>query len=615
VSTWKELKERRLVQIVVSYAVAGWLVLSIFGEVIDRGVLPEILYRVLLVLYFGGMVAALITGWYHGEKGNQKVTRMEVALLSVVGLLTLGGAGWTVQRHIQMEEVRLAAGESGMDLRRLAVLYFQDMSRGRDLAFLADGITESLIHRLSESQSLQVLSRNASAQFRDPSFSLDSIATALSAGTLVDGSVERRGDDIRVDFTLLDGASGAEIQRGRVERPAEEILALQDEVAREVGLLLGRWLEEEVQLRGTREGTESVVAWTLFQRAERAREEGERLQEEGDREGYTERYRAADSLYAEAELADPSWAPPLIQRGLLYDLLAQAAVRNSPGEAESWINAGIQYAERALDLDPRSAEAHYVRGRLHYFRWRAGLNPNPRISEASFRQAISDLEQATRLDPAYAEALSILSVLYSEEADNVEAKLAARRAFEADEFLRNADEVLFRLYATSYDLEQMRDATEYCREGRRRFPRHILFRECRLWLLAAPYPQALEPDPEAAWASLDQYLEVVPPSYRDYLRIKGQILVAGALDRAELTDSAEAVLARSKPAPGTDPEMELMSLEALVRLHMGQKDQALDLLKTYLSANPNHREGFEWTAHWWWRPLQGDPEFRALVEG
>lgn len=614
-STWQELKERRLVQIVVSYAVAGWLVLSIFGEVIDRGVLPEIIYRVLLVLYFGGMVAALITGWYHGEKGNQRVTRVEVFLLVLVALGTLGAAGLTVQRVQQMEQVRLAAGEAGLDLRRLAVLYFRDVSRGGDLDFLADGITESLIDRLSESQSLDVLSRNASAQFRDPSFTLDSIAKALSAGTLVDGTVERRGENVRVDFTLLDGASGAEIQTGRVERPTDDLLALQEEVAEEVGLLLGQWLEEEVELRGTRQGTESAVAWTLFQRAERAREEGEQYQNEGAEEESVELYRLADSLYAEAELADPSWPSPLVQRGLLYDLLAQTAARNSPSEAESWINAGIQYADRALNLAPRSPEAHYARGRLHYFRWRSGVNPNPRVSEASFQQALDDMEQATRLDPNHAEALSILSVLYSEKADNVEAKLAARRAFEADEFLRNADEVLFRLYATSYDLEQMRDAVEYCAEGRRRFPRHILFRECRLWLLAAPYPQALEPDPNAAWAALDQYLEVVPSSLQDYLRIKGEILVAGALGRAELTDSANAVLARARPTPAMDPEMELMSLEILVRLHMGQEDQALELLRTYLTTNPNHREGFQGTAHWWWRPLQSNPDFRALVGG
>lgn len=614
-STFKELKERRLVQIVASYAVAGWVVLSIFGEVIDRGVLPEILYRILLVLYFGGMVAATINGWFHGEKGHQNVTKTEVALLSLVAVVTLGFAVVTVQRSNRIEQVRLAAGEAGLALRRVAVLYFRDASRGADLSYLADGITESLIERLSESQSLDVMSRNASARFRDPDITLDSIAKALSVGTLVDGSVERRGDNLRVSFSLYDGASGAEIQGGTVERPADDLFALQDQVAEEVGVLLGRWLTEEVELRQARSGTESVVAWTLFQRAERMREEGEGLHEEGRLGEFAEAYRAADSLYAEAEREDAQWAPPLVQRGLLSDLLAQVAAREDSRQAASWLNAGIQYANRALQLDPRSGGAHLVRGRLEYFRWKQGLAASPSEAEQSFRQALSDLEEATGLDPSLAEAWSLLSVLYSEQTDNTEAKLAARRALEADEFLRNADEVLFRLYATSYDLGQFRDATEYCDEGTRRFPRHPLFRECRLWLLAAPFAQAPTPNPDEAWDTLERYLELVPPQARDYLRLKGQILVAGTLGRAELKDSADAVLLRSRPAPGMDPEMDLMGYEALIRLHMGEKGQALDLLKTYLTTNPQHREAWQWTAHWWWRPLQEDPEFRALMAG
>jgi TolB-like protein len=615
VSTFKELKERRLVQIVASYAVAGWVVLSIFGEVIDRGVLPEILYRVLLVLYFGGMLAAAIAGWYHGEKGHQKVTRPEVALLTLVGVVTLVAAGLTVRRHYRMEEVRLAAGEAGLDLRRLAILYFRDVTRGEDLSYLADGITESLIDRLSESQTLEVLSRNASARYRDPGVTLDSIARALSAGTLVDGSVERRGENVRVSFSLYDGASAAEIQRGTVERPAGEIFALQEEVAEEVGTLLGRWLTEEVELRQSRQGTETVVAWTLFQRGERAREEGTDLLQAGDRPAAAEAFREADSLYAEAEQEDGRWPAPLVHRGLLSDQLAQLAVRQDPRQAVSWLKAGTQYADRALQLDARSAEAHLVRARLAYSLWRGGLEPDPRRAEEAFRQAVADLEEAARLDPSLAEAWSLLSLLYSEQADNTEAKLAARRALEADEFLQDADGVYFRLYATSYDLEQFRDATQYCDEGMRRFPRHVLFRECRLWLLAAPSAQAPDPDPEEAWDTLERYLELVPSRVRDYYRLRGQILVAGTLGRAELTDSADAVLRRSRATPDMDPEMELMGVEALIRLHMGQEEEALDLLKTYLTLNPQHREGWQWTAHWWWRPLKDNPEFRALVEG
>ena len=177
--SWKELKERRLVQIVVSYAVAGWVILSIFGEVIDRGVLPEILYRVLLVLYLGGFVAATVTGWFHGEKGHQKVTRPEVVLLTIVGLLTLAGSVQTVRGHMAEQAMRAAGLESGIPLNHLAVLYFQDRTRGEDLTYLADGLTETLIDRLSRTQTLTVLTQNASALYRDSDLPFDAIAADI----------------------------------------------------------------------------------------------------------------------------------------------------------------------------------------------------------------------------------------------------------------------------------------------------------------------------------------------------------------------------------------------------------------------------------------------------
>jgi len=613
--SWKELKERRLVQIVVSYAVGGWVAVSILGEVIDRGVLPEIIYRVALVLYFGGMVAAVITGWFHGEKGHQKVTRPEIALLTIVGLVTLGFGVQTVRNHLGDQARRMAALEAGNPLNHLAVLYFQDLTRGEDLTYLADGLTEALIRRLSQSQSLTVLTQNASAQYRDVNIPIDSIGKALAVGTIVDGTVERRGDDLRVTFTLFDGWSGSPIQESELERPVDDLLVLQDELADEVAIQLGRLLAEEVDLREERGGTESVVAWTLFQRGEKERETGTRALDEGDVDEFVRAFRAADSLYAEAELDDEDWPLPLIRRGLLSDRLAQFAVREDPGEARSWVNAGMQYVERAMILDPRNPGAFLTRGKLSYLRWRFGLTEGPRESDQAFQQALADLEEATGLDPSLAEGYSLLSLLHSENANNIEANLAAQRAYEEDEFLQNADEILFRLYATSYDLELFPDAEAHCATGRRRFPRHLLFRECRLWLMAAPSPRAPDANPDAVWGLFDSYLAAAPPGYEEYLRLKGQILVAGILGKAELTDSANAVLSRSKASMDLDPEMEILGLEALIRLHIGQKEESLALLRTYLTANPHHREGWQWTGHWWWRPLQDEPEFRALVAG
>jgi len=615
-TSWKELKERRLVQIVASYAVAGWVVISIIGEVIDRGVLPEILYRVLLVLYFGGMVAATITGWFHGEKGHQQVTRMEVTLLTVVGLVTVGLSALTVRSHFQAE-ARVAAGEAmGLPMTTVAVLYFRDQSRGEDLSYLADGLTETLIDQLSENQGLNVRSTSAAEQFRDSTLPLDSVARVLGAGTIVDGTVEGRGDEVRVNLYLYDGASGSEMQREVLERPSEDLFALQDGLAREVSVLLRDWIGEEIEIREVRRGTESVAAWALFQRGERRRQEGENALYEGSRDSVVRAFREADSLYAEAERADPKWAAPLSRRASLAARWAQLSAREGPQQAESWLNAGVAYATRALNLDPRSAHAYLARGTLEYFRWGMGLITDPSEADQVYAQAKADLEEATNLDSGMPDAWNLLSVLRSQEGDQVGANLAARRALEADEFYRAASEVILRLYATSYDLENMREATRYCDEGRERFPENPSFRECRLWLLSAPYPQAPEPDPQEAWATLEEYVELVPEQFKEFESLKGRILVAGVLARAQLTDSAEAVLSRSRSTPAVDPEMELLGVEALIRLHdLDEPEEALNLLRTYLTGNPEHREGWKWTSHWWWRPLQNDPGFRALMGG
>ena len=614
--TWKELKERRLVQIVVSYAVAGWVVISIVGEVIDRGVLPEILYRVLLVLYFGGLVAAVITGWFHGEKGNQEFTKLEIALLAMVALGTLGLAGRTVQSHVATEARREAGEAAGLSLRTVAVLYFRDQSRGEDMSYLADGLTEALIDQLSENQGLNVLTTSASAQFRDSTIPLDSIARILKSGTIVDGVVENRGETVRVNVSLMDGASGTELNRTTLERPVDDLFALQEDLALEVSGLLRDWLGEEIELRQIRRGTESVAAWALFQRGERRREDGEQFLRSGDREDVVRAFRAADSLYSEAEMADPAWAPPLSHRASLAARWAQLSAREGPAEAESWLNAGVAYADRAIALDPRSADAYLARGTLGYFRWRMGVVRDPSEADQVYAQAKTDLEESTQLDSRRADAWNLLSVVLSDEPDLVGANLAARRAYEADEFYRAASEVLLRLYATSYDLENIRDADQYCQEGRTKYPNNPSFRECRLWLLSAPYPQAPEADPDEAWSALADYLDVVPDQYQAFESLKGNILVAGVLARAELPDSAQAVLSRHRSTPAVDPEMEMLGLEALIRLHhLGEREEALQLLRTYLTTNPEHREGWKWTAHWWWRPLQSDPSFRALVEG
>ena len=106
---------------------------------------------------------------------------------------------------------------------------------------------------------------------------------------------------------------------------------------------------------------------------------------------------------------------------------------------------------------------------------------------------------------------------------------------------------------------------------------------------------------------------LTPERDRPYQRLFEDIHVAAVLARAGRADSARHVLDRSKGDRQVDPQRELLGYEAFARTMLGDKDEALRLLDEYLVANPKHREGFRKIVHWWWRPLQDDPRFKALI--
>ncbi len=607
---WDELKERRITQVVIAYLAAGWLVLAVVDQLVDRQILPELFYRVTLVLYLGGIGAAIVLGWYHGEKGRQKVTGLETVLLAIVTIVTLSVVGLVVRSHLQPPEMAIPTAPSGdLDPRRIAVLYFDDDSRDQSLGHVADGLTESLIDQLAQSGSIDVVSRNGALQVKGLNLSRDSIASIFDAGTVVSGSVDAAGTDVRVALSIADGGSGVIFRRATLDYPEEDLLELTGGVAEEVAHLLREWLGEEVELRRQSDETADPQAWALLQRGERARKVAEDRLAAHDLAGFEDALQEADGHLAQAEERDPSWARPPTARAQIALRYAQIS-RENPMEASRAIDEGLAHLLRAFDRDPRFASALETRGLLRYLRWRYNLEPDPGAATRLVENAEADLHAAVRIDPSMATAWNVLSIIYSEKSDPVNAKLTARRAYDEDAFSRAADELLWRLYATSYDLEQFQDAIHYCAEGARRFSTHYRFTECQLWLLAS---RASTPDVDRAWELHERYLDLTGAEPGSFSDRTARIIVGGVLARAGMADSADAVFARARSTPEIDPGRELLGLEAVFRLQMGETDEALELVKTYLTASPSHRGGWRWSSHWWWRGLQDHPEFRALV--
>lgn len=607
--TLKQLRHRRIVQIVLGYAAAGWIVLEASNQFVERGVLPEFVYPLVLTWYLVGFPATAIIGWYHGEKGAQKAPALEVLLLSALGLLAVGLSLPRVLAYLDRQAVLEAAAQSRMNLQRVAVRYFDDLSTDGELRYLADGLTEDLIAELEGVRALDIVSRNGVEPFRGLEVPPDSVARALEAGTIVDGSVRPTGDDVRINVRLIDGESGAEIRRTAFERPMDDLLQVRDAVAEEVSHLLRDWLGEEVELRSRRAKTESTTAWALVQRAERARKEMEAAIEAGDRERLEATYGRAQGLLEQAETLDADWPVPTIMRGWL-DYRRSRVAGDLHGVVE-WVEHGQEHAERALAQSPDDAEALELRGTLYYWRWLLNVTADPDEQAALLQRARNDLERAVDLDPTLASAYSTLSHLYA-QSDVPAMILAARRAYEEDAYLDVAERNLWYLFTGSLDMGQFTQARRWCEEGARRFPENPRFVVCGLRLMATP---AQDANVERGWELLARYDSLMGGGHSPAQQIRARLTMAGILARAGLEDSARAVIerARSRIEPGTDPSEDLASWEAYIRSLLGDHDEAIALLKRYQAAHPGHTFNPSEDLGWWWRELASHPDFEDLA--
>ena len=526
-----------------------------------------------------------------------------------LGAVALIAGAWLLfGRHRNGGE---SAGAGSLALNRVAVLYFNDASRDSSLRYLADGFTEALIDQLSAIRSLDVISRNGVAPFRGRDVPRDSIARALEAGTLVEGEVEPVGGGTRARVTvrLIDGASGADVgRRQSFELPIGAPLVMRDSLVSQAAVLLRERLGGEVQLREERAETKSVEAWSLVQQAQKSQKDALAAAVRDPAAAAT-LYARADSLLAQAEQADRSWVQPIVLRARVAYL--RSRLEQVPHEQDKWLTIGLAHAERALRAEPQNPDALEMRGTLRFWRFSRGLVPDSAAADKLLSAAQTDLEDATRINPQQVGAWNTLSYLYYyQRRDLVQANRAASNAYEADAYLASADAILYRLFVTSYDLALFEPASDWCDKGQRRFPNSPQFAQCQLMLMST---KATDPDVDRAWRLAADAVRLSPERTRPFTQLVEQIWVAGVLARAGLPDSARHVLERSKGNADVDPQRELLGYEAVMRVMLGDKDEALRLLNEYLIANPKHREGFRKSIHWWWRPIQDDPRFKALI--
>ena len=542
---------------------------------------------------------------------NRAPARRSRLLLIGLALAGLGIATFSVIRQTGRGGVQSGARAAAFDPRHIAVLYFQQRTPNDSLAYLADGLTEQLIHQLSRVATLQVISQNGVGPYRHTNVAPDSIARALKVGTLVQGIVAQSGDRLRLSVALIDGETGAELGSTTIERPHQEIFALQDDLTQEVAIFLRQRLGDEVQKKMAITRAETHPrAWHLVQQAGELTRDIDGLLVAGDTSVAAVQLNKADSLLAAAQKEEPKWSRPSVARGrIAYSRLSLVGTFDRR-YTERWTAVGLSHADRAVRVNPDDPEALELRGTLRYRRWLFNLAQSPAEAARLLTGAQADLEAAVALDPTAANAWAALSHLRMNQSQPALAKVAATRAYQADPYLASAKSTVWRLFQTSLDLEDAGESTRWCEEGQRRFPEYYRFAECQLWLYALKgntlelnrLPQLYR-----------NYVELSPLTSRGFNQHYGEMIVAIALARAGLRDSADAVARRARADTTIDETRELAQLEAIMRTLLGQHDQALHQLSLYLSANPQLREGMARDRTWWFRDLRNDPRYGDLV--
>jgi serine/threonine-protein kinase len=478
------------------------------------------------------------------------------------------------------------------DVPRLAVLYFEDRARDSTVRQIADGLTEDLIHELSGVNAFRVISTNGVRAYRDHPVAFDSMVKELRVATVIDGSIQRSGDRLHVRVDLIDAASDTYVDSLSIERPIGDFLTLERDVAQQVAAALRRRMGRDVRLRGAMAGTRSPRAKDLMFKAQRARDDAKLMAEHSraeDTRTAIESLERADSLLALAQVEDPAWMRPVIERGwVAYD---RSNLVDGPAR-DAALQRGVEFAEDAARRAPVTPELLQLRGTLHW--QQVGVQQGGAADSMRIHQAESDLRAAVDRDSTLAGAWATLSFLLWYKGSTAEAELAGRRALKEDAYLTNASRVFMHLFLVDLWMGDYNQAREWCRRGRTSFPGSWRFVECELTLMW--YDRAATPRPDSAWALVTQ-LEALDPKEkavaedRAYHLIYRRIVAATIAARAGQRDVAVAELGRARRATEGNAtlRMDLSPDEAYLHLVLGDTVRAVTLLRGYVKARPMAR--------------------------
>ena len=378
-----ELNRRKVLRTVGAYAVAVFVVLQLMDAAVEPLRLPDWLPTLVVIILILGFPLVFFLAWHFditadGVKKTQTVgllTRMQNALLFSMMMLGVFGLGYgfygyysnvfTATGSGEMQSLASQKREFVAPENSIAVLPFADLSEDSSQGYFSDGIAEEILNVLANVSGLHVAARTSSFAFRTPDKDIREIGRLLNVSTVLEGSIRKSGDRIRLTAQLINVEDGYHIWSNSYDRELDDVFAIQDEVASAIAAALVDSFAGLEQKPASR--TSDLAAFEAYRtgRLHWWRRSPDELQK-------------AITLFAKALEHDPTYAPAYAAMADSWLLLAMYGNLTNMKATER----AMPMIEKALEIDPGSSEAFAALGLA---RWQIGQRD---AAESALRQAI-----------------------------------------------------------------------------------------------------------------------------------------------------------------------------------------------------------------------------------
>ena len=409
---FSELKRRNVYKVAIAYGVVAWLLMQIATQVFPFLEIPNWAIRLVIMLIVIGFPIALVIAWAF-ELTPEGLKRTEVAdaaptrspahrawvyIVIIAGAIAIGL--FAIQRFTGRTKVVKQSTVPELSAKSIAVLPFVDLSQAKDQEYFCDGISEEILDALAKVEGLRVVARTSSFSFKGKNADVAEIAQKLNVQNVLEGSLRREGNRIRITAQLINARDGFHIWSDTFERELQSIFAVQDQITRAIveALKVKLAVAPPARPRPDTEAHDLYLQGLFF-----------------SNKSSEEALRKSLDFFQRALQKDPNYAKAWTGTAKAWEWLADAYVK--PLEAYPAMKAA---ASKAIELDETEAEAHCY------------LGDSKRVLDWDVAGGEAELKRALQLDPNSGTAHFFLALSLSSQGEAASAQAQMKEAVKLD---------------------------------------------------------------------------------------------------------------------------------------------------------------------------------------